>query len=81
MTRLQRLVQVRRAVRQKIDSGEARRIRQHANVSLEEIADEVGVTLDAVSKWERALRYPGDEYATRYLKVLNRLAALIGAAA
>lgn len=54
-------------------SGEARRIRQAAKVSLSEIAGEVGVSLNAVWKWENGKSRPSGEQALRYLRVLNTL--------
>jgi transcriptional regulator with XRE-family HTH domain len=56
-------------------SGEARRIRVAARVSLTELADEVGVTAGAVSFWELSKRRPSGRLAVRYLKALNKLQA------
>lgn len=81
MTRLQRLVVVRQTVRQLIDSGEGRRLRRAANVSLGEIASEVGVTLQTIQKWETGQKYPNDLHAMKYTRVLERLAELTGASA
>jgi len=77
MTQLQRLVRVR----QLAASGEARRIRQSANVSLNEIAEEVGVSLGAVWKWETGNARPTGQSALRYLRLLERLADMAEAAA
>lgn len=68
-------------VRQLSASGEARRIRQAANVSLNDIASEAGVAAPTVWKWETGARRPGGTPALKYLRTLERLRSLAGAAA
>lgn len=54
-------------------TGKARRIREEANVSLSEIATEVGVTPTTVWRWETNLRRPAGAMAHRYAAVLRGL--------
>jgi DNA-binding transcriptional regulator YiaG len=68
-------------VRQLASSGEARRRRQDAQATLSEIAEEVGVLPGTVWKWEVGRLRPNGEPALKYLRVLERLAALTGTAA
>jgi len=68
---LTRLVAVRRMVR----DGTARRLRQDAGVSMEELARAVGVSKTCVLKWERGDRAPKGENGIRYFLVLTSLAA------
>lgn len=68
------LAEVRRLCR----SGEAQRIRRKAEVSLAEVAADVGVTPTAVQRWETGLRFPRDAGAEKYLRVLRRLERVTG---
>lgn len=63
-------------VRQLASSGEARRRRQDADLSLSEIAEAVGVTTGTVWKWETGLRRPNGAAAIKYLSLLDRLGSL-----
>lgn len=56
-------------------SGEARRIRTEARVSLADIGKACGVAESTVYRWESGLRAPRGRPAIRYLKLLDRLAA------
>lgn len=66
MARLRRLVR----------SGEARRIRERAQVRQREVAEELGVSIPTVFKWEEGRRGPNNQHAVPYLRLLDALAAL-----
>lgn len=54
---------------------EARRqIREAAGVSCAAIGEVIGVSRDAVLKWERGQRRPSPRHAHQYNEILNRLA-------
>ena len=65
------------ALRASCRSGEAKRIRQAAQVSLAEIAQEVGTTPATVGRWETGVRLPRPEAALRYAAVLGRLRQIL----
>jgi DNA-binding transcriptional regulator YiaG len=67
--------------RQLAASGEARRIRLAAGLSLNDIATQAEVTAAAVWKWETGARRPSGVGALKYLRTLERLRALTGASA
>jgi DNA-binding transcriptional regulator YiaG len=69
ITRSAKLAEVRR----KCISGEAKQIRVDANVSVSEIADDVGVTPNAIWAWENCRRSPQGEPALIYGKTLTGL--------
>lgn len=50
-----------------------RLIREGARVSLGDIAEALGVTRSAVSRWEHGLREPRDGVLERYADLLDRL--------
>lgn len=75
--RLERLAEVR----QLISSGEARRLREQAGMSLSETAMACGVDTSTVWLWETRRRRPRAAGALRYLEVLRRFEALTEAAA
>ena len=54
-------------------TGEARRIRESRRLTVAEIAQTVGVSHTAVSRWERGLRTPRGGAALRYAKLLQAL--------
>ncbi|MGC3953415.1 MAG: helix-turn-helix transcriptional regulator [Propionicimonas sp.] len=58
-----------------------RALRQNANLPMEDIAAELGVTRQTVSNWERGVRTPRGQHLERYLSVLNDLRRLEEAAA
>lgn len=66
---VERLAKVRAACA----SGEARRIRQAARLSLADVAGAIGVDLTAISRWERGERSPRGAAALRYGELLDRL--------
>ncbi len=60
-------------VRELCASGSARVIRQAADLSLAEVAREVGVSVVTVSLWERGRQRPTGQRALRYLDLLQEL--------
>jgi len=68
-SRIVELVRVRRLAR----TGEARRIRLQSGLSLAEIADAVGVSVGAVSRWENGQRRPTGDRALVYADLLGQL--------
>lgn len=64
------------AVRALARSGRARQLRESAGLSLQEIADVVGVTQASISRWELGQRKPRGEAAVRYGRLLQTLANL-----
>jgi transcriptional regulator with XRE-family HTH domain len=67
---LQRLTVVRRLAA----SGEARRRREAAGISLAELAEHCGVDASSVWRWERGVRRPRGDAALRYGRLLDLLA-------
>lgn len=67
-------------VRDLTHSGQARKIRQHANLTRAEVARAVGVDPSTVSRWESGERRPRGTAAIRYAELLRRLSAERGAA-
>jgi len=63
------------AVRSLADSGRARSIRRAAGISLQEVANVVGVRASTISRWESGQRVPRGDAALRYARLLHRLAA------
>jgi transcriptional regulator with XRE-family HTH domain len=63
-------------VRELTYTGEARRIRERARVSISELAKAANLYPSTVSRYERQLRTPQGEEGERYLAVLLSLAAL-----
>lgn len=56
-----------------LDSGDAARLRRAGGLSLRETADLVGVTKNAVHKWERKVAKPDGEHAMMYARLLDDL--------
>lgn len=54
-------------------SGQARAIRLAADLSQQEVAQLVGVSGAAVSRWEAGIRSPRGKAALRYAQVLSGL--------
>jgi DNA-binding transcriptional regulator YiaG len=61
-------------MRDKLESGEARAIRERRRLTQAELAAVVGTTDETVSRWETGDRHPRGELALRYARVLARLA-------
>jgi DNA-binding transcriptional regulator YiaG len=57
---------------------ECRRIRQAAGASQHLTAEAAGVSVMAVSRWERGERTPRGETLARYLDVLDQLREMAG---
>lgn len=62
-------------VRQMIGSGEARRIRLEAGLSLKELGAGCGSDQSTVSRWESGDRRPRGVPALRYLELLEQISA------
>ncbi|MCH7583291.1 MAG: helix-turn-helix transcriptional regulator [Acidobacteria bacterium] len=60
-------------VRALTDSGMAQQIRQGARLSLAEVANDVGVSVPTIWRWEHGHRRPTGEAALRYGEVLEQL--------
>jgi transcriptional regulator with XRE-family HTH domain len=75
MEEAERLVRMRQMAR----SGEARRIRLAAELTLREVAAEVGVDAGTVSRWEAGLLAPRCGHALRWEEVLAEAAAEVAA--
>lgn len=76
-TRLEQLARVRHLAA----SGEARRRRKEAGFTLREIAEETGVGVDTIWRWENNKRRPNGQTAITYLSVIEKLPELSGIAA
>jgi len=55
-----------------------RALRRGAKVSLAQVADEIGVTAEAVRLWELGRREPRAVHLPEYVRVLELLAPLAG---
>ena len=61
-------------VRRLAASGAARSIREGADLTLREVAEYIGVTIQCISQWERGLARPARSKETlRYLELLRAL--------
>jgi DNA-binding transcriptional regulator YiaG len=67
---VEKLIDARIATR----TGGARKLREQAGLSQEEIADAIGVTRACVSRWEAGARRPTGDAAQRYAQLLDLLA-------
>lgn len=63
------------AARRAATSGEGRRRREAAGLSLREVAGALGVDPTTLQKWERGDRAPRGEPAIRWMDLLDQLAA------
>lgn len=68
-THVLRLAQVRAA----LVSGEARRLRVEAQLSIGEVARECGVDQSTIWRWENGVRTPRGKTALAYSKVIDSL--------
>ncbi len=55
-------------------SGEARRVRTNAGLSLADVADALHTTAGAVSRWETGVRVPSGRSALAYKRLLDQIA-------
>jgi DNA-binding transcriptional regulator YiaG len=55
-------------------SGEARAIRESAQLALSDIGQSIGADPSSVGRWERGERLPRGVVALRYARLLERLA-------
>jgi transcriptional regulator with XRE-family HTH domain len=62
------------AARSAASSGAARGLRVGAGLSLREVADDLGVSVSTVFRWENGERRPSGELAERYGELLAALA-------
>ena len=69
------LVKVSRA-RQLLGSGEGRRMREKARLSLREMADMIGIDHSSLARWETGESLPGREPAQRWHDAMRSLGAL-----
>ena len=60
-------------VRAALSNGEARRLREAADLSISEIAHACGVDQSTVWRWERGTRQPRGEHALRYADLIESL--------
>jgi DNA-binding transcriptional regulator YiaG len=61
-------------------SGEARRIREAAGLSLASVAPVVGADPSAIGRWERGQRIPGGRAALKYAQLIIQIRARLEAA-
>jgi len=79
VTTSSRSVELLAEARALIGSGEARRVRQAARLSLAEVAEAIGADLSAVGRWERGKRVPRGSAALKYAQLIARLRAQLEA--
>jgi DNA-binding transcriptional regulator YiaG len=70
MDRLEAMLTIRRLQ----DSGQARRIREQAGVSVALLARSIGVQEATVWRWETGRSRPREDAALRWLEALERMA-------
>jgi DNA-binding XRE family transcriptional regulator len=73
MTELESKMELAINGRELARSGRGARIRRNAGVSQAELAEELGVTPQAISRWERGARVPRARTAIAYAVMLRRL--------
>jgi DNA-binding transcriptional regulator YiaG len=61
------------AARRYCGTGEGRRIREEAQLSLTDLAEACGVDAATIAKWETGARRPRRQAALRYAAVLEEL--------
>ncbi len=62
-------------LREALESGRARQLRERAGLSGAAVARQLDVTPGAVTRWEQCLRFPQGANARRYARLLGKLAA------
>ncbi len=73
MTKSSRSARELARARALIASGEARRIRRAARLSLADVAAAIPADLSAVGRWERGQRVPRGPAALQYAQLITRL--------
>lgn len=58
-------------------NGEGRRLRMASRLPLSAVANEVGVTPQAVARWEDGTALPRGHHAEAYARLLDELRALL----
>jgi DNA-binding transcriptional regulator YiaG len=61
-------------MRLRVRTGDARQLRVRDALKVAEVAQVVGVSAAAVSRWEHGQRVPGGSAALKYARLLDRLA-------
>ena len=74
MTTAERLARLRFLTK----SGEARTIREAAQLALSDIAQSIDADPSSVGRWERGERLPRGDVALRYARLLERLSKPTG---
>lgn len=64
-------------VRAMLRSGRAREIREHAGLSVPEVADALNLNPSTVARWERGERVPRGSSAIAYAELLRELAGAV----
>lgn len=72
------LIEHVRAARRLPPPAVARAIRDAANVSQQQIADELGVNRVTIARWELGTRSPRGELRLRYIELLEQLREVTG---
>lgn len=54
-------------------SGEGRLLRERCHLHMSIIAEHLGVSVNAVKKWERGEALPGPDHAQAYARLLDEL--------
>jgi DNA-binding transcriptional regulator YiaG len=67
-------------VRRLCATGEARALRECADLALAELARDIGVSESTLSEWERGNQRPTGLRAVRYLRLLRQLRTTAGPA-
>ena len=67
-----------RWIRTATRDGSARTIREEARITIPELAERIGVSAAAVSRWERGNRVPSGAAARRYAAALLELQTAVG---
>jgi transcriptional regulator with XRE-family HTH domain len=60
-------------IRQLAASGKAKAIREHAGLSIREVAGAIDVSPSGIFRWENGERTPRGDAAVRYAKFLRQL--------
>ncbi len=63
-------------MRQRLTDGTAKQLRIEHGLARTEVAATIGVTYQALQKWELGTRRPRGEHAVAYARLLDKLAAI-----